>query len=57
VVGTVARGVDKVDRMAKDNRMEGAKANKAVMAMVSNNNTKVNKVAIPDSLALSHFRR
>lgn len=57
VVGTVARGVDRVGRMAKDNRTGEARANRvgAAMAMVSNNNTKVNKVVILDSLVHSRL--
>ena len=57
VAGTVGAVVDKeVGRMAEDNRTEEVEANKVVVvavAMVSNNNTKVNKVAILDSSALS----
>ena len=59
VVGLVAVEVDKeVDHMAEDNRIMEVEVNRpvvvAVVAMVSNNNTKVNKVAILDSLALSY---
>jgi len=51
--GTVGPEVDKeVDRMAEDSHTE-VEANRVVVAMVSNNNTKVNKVAILDSFTLA----
>ena len=55
LAGTVAVVVGKeVDRMAEDNHTTEVEANKVVVVpgMVSNNSTKVNKVAILDSCAL-----